>query len=70
MWFAAGKESPQECGDGSLRGCARYEEQLLLAAGNPDTDAAPVWARDHTKRLTGETLTGETLDAQTGTSYH
>jgi len=32
-------------GSGAARTLEAYQVQLLLAAGNPDTEAAPVWRR-------------------------
>ena len=32
-------------GSGVARTLEAYQAQLLLAAGNPDTEAAPVWRR-------------------------
>ena len=32
-------------GDGAARTLESYQAQLLLAAGNPDTQAAPMWHR-------------------------
>ena len=32
-------------GDGSARSIEAYQAQLLLAAGDPDTKAAPMWRR-------------------------
>ena len=32
-------------GDGAARSLEAYQAQLLLAAGNPDTQAAPMWRR-------------------------
>jgi transposase len=32
-------------GTGAARSLEAYQAQLLLAAGNPDTEAAPMWRR-------------------------
>jgi transposase len=32
-------------GDGATRSLEAYQAQLLLAAGNPDTQGAPMWRR-------------------------
>jgi transposase len=43
--LSRGKFSWWPSGTGAARSLEAYQAQLLLAAGNPDTQAAPMWRR-------------------------